>query len=292
MQITVENVTFVYGKGTPFEKVALQDISFTIPSGAFVGIIGHTGSGKSTLIQHVNGLLQPTQGRLTMGDLEITARTKDAKEWRKQVGLVFQYPEHQLFEETVAKDVAYGPLNHHLPEQMAMERAREALEFVGLPYDEYKDRSPFHLSGGQMRRVAIAGVLAMQPRILILDEPTAGLDPAGRKSILEGIYRIHKEQQLTTILVTHSMEEVARYADKLIVLAHGKLVMEGTPGEVFRQAQQLRELSLDVPETVSFIHKLNMRLPEDKQIPYTLYKEEELITYLHALLNRQKEGIR
>jgi energy-coupling factor transport system ATP-binding protein len=290
MQITLENVTYVYGKGTPFEKEAISDISLTIPEGAFVGVIGHTGSGKSTLIQHLNGLLKPTSGRLRMGDLEITPKTKDTKEWRKRVGLVFQYPEHQLFEETVAKDVAYGPLNYHLPQEMAMERAKEALAFVGLSYEEVKDRSPFQLSGGQMRRVAIAGVLAMQPRVLVLDEPTAGLDPAGRKTILEGIHRIHREQRLTTVLVTHSMEEVARYADLLFVMAKGRLVMQGTPQEVFAHAETIRELGLDVPETVSFLQKLNQRLPKELQLPYTLYREEELKEYLVQLLQRQIHG--
>jgi len=287
MQITLENVTYVYGKGTPFEKEAISNISLTIPHGAFVGVIGHTGSGKSTLIQHLNGLLKPTQGRLTLGELELTPTTKDTKLWRKHVGLVFQYPEHQLFEETVAKDVAYGPLNYHLPFPMAMERAKEALAFVGLSYEQLKDRSPFQLSGGQMRRVAIAGVLAMQPHVLVLDEPTAGLDPAGRKTILEGIYRIHKEQQLTTVLVTHSMEEVARYADLLFVLAKGKLMMQGTPQEVFAKADEIRQLGLDVPETVSFIQKLNERLPDDMQIPLNVFKEDELEHYLLQLLRMQ-----
>ncbi|WP_019123511.1 energy-coupling factor transporter ATPase [Brevibacillus massiliensis] len=291
MQITLENVSHIYGKGTPFEKTALTNVSLTIPAGAYVGIIGQTGSGKSTLIQHLNGLLKPTSGRLRMGEWEITPETKRTSEWRKRVGLVFQYPEHQLFEETVAKDVAYGPLNFDLPEELAMQRAKEALEIVGLDYEAIKDRSPFQLSGGQMRRVAIAGVLAMQPRVLVLDEPTAGLDPAGRKSILEGIYQIHREQKLTTILVTHSMEEVARYADLIVVMANGQVVMQGRPEEVFAQEEKLRQLSLDVPETISLIKELNEQLPGERQIPFGLFREEELVQHLLTMLASKGAGL-
>lgn len=292
MQITLENVTHVYGKGTPFEKEALTDVSLTIPEGAFVGIIGQTGSGKSTLIQHLNGLLKPTSGVIRMGDLEITPSTKKTNEWRQIVGLVFQYPEHQLFEETIAKDVAFGPMNQQLPPEMVEARVREALSIVGLSYDEVKDRSPFQLSGGQMRRVAIAGVLALQPRVLVLDEPTAGLDPAGRKAILEGIHQIHHERKMTTVLVTHSMEEVSRYADHLIVMANGRVAMQGKPAEVFANSQELRQLSLDVPETVMLIRELNEQLPESEQIPLSLYKEEELEAYLVKKLASRKGAIR
>ncbi|MFM1654491.1 energy-coupling factor transporter ATPase [Brevibacillus sp. B_LB10_24] len=291
MQITLENVSHIYGKGTPFEKTALTNVSLTIPAGGYVGIIGQTGSGKSTLIQHLNGLLKPTSGRLRMGEWEITPETKRTSEWRKRVGLVFQYPEHQLFEETVAKDVAYGPLNFDLPEELALQRAKEALEIVGLDYEAVKDRSPFQLSGGQMRRVAIAGVLAMQPRVLVLDEPTAGLDPAGRKSILEGIYKIHQEQELTTILVTHSMEEVARYADLIVVMANGQVVMQGSPEEVFAQEEKLRQLSLDVPETISLIKELNEHLPRDRQIPFGLFREEELVQHVLSMLASKGAGV-
>ncbi len=289
MQITFEGVSHVYGKGTPFEKLALSDVSFTIPSQSYVGIIGHTGSGKSTLIQHFNGLLKPTSGRVQIGDWTITAKTKLKQEFQRLVGLVFQYPEHQLFEETVSKDVAFGPLNFGLPEDLAFARVREALQIVGLNYEEVKDTSPFQLSGGQMRRVAIAGVLAMQPRVLVLDEPTAGLDPGGKKSILEGIYRIHKEEQLTTVLVTHSMDEVARYADWLIVMAEGKIAMQGKPEQIFAEQDRLRELSLDIPESVSLINQLNKRLPKEQQVPLSLYREEDLETYLLSML-RKKEG--
>ncbi len=292
MQITLERVTHVYGKGTPFEKAALSDVSLTIPSGAYVGIIGHTGSGKSTLIQHLNGLLKPTSGVLRIGEWTITPATKPIPEWRRTVGLVFQYPEHQLFEETVWKDVAFGPLNFGLPEDLARLRAKEALETVGLPFEEIKDRSPFQLSGGQMRRVAIAGVLAMQPRVLVLDEPTAGLDPAGRRTILEAIHRIHREQNLTTILVTHSMEEVATYADWLIVMADGRVALQGKPTAVFSEADRLRQLGLDVPQTVAIIEQLNRRLPPDRRIPPDLYREEELEAYLLQMLAGRKEAAR
>lgn len=290
MQITFDQVSHVYGKGTPFERAALHDISLTIPSGSFVGIIGQTGSGKSTLVQHLNGLLAPTSGTITLGDVVITPSRRLPHARRREIGLVFQYPEHQLFEETVAKDVSFGPLNFDMPPEMAELRAREALEIVGLDYDSVKDRSPFQLSGGQMRRVAIAGVLAMQPKVLVLDEPTAGLDPAGRKAILEGIYRIHREQGLTTLLVTHSMEEAARYADYLLVMAGGQVVLQGSPDEVFAQAEILRELSLDVPETVALLSQINQFLPDKEKLPTSLYREEELVAHLLERLSVTKES--
>jgi len=290
MQITFDQVSHIYGKGTPFERVALQDISLTIPSGSFVGIIGQTGSGKSTLIQHLNGLLTPSSGRILLGDVVITPSKRLPHAQRRDIGLVFQYPEHQLFEETVAKDVSYGPLNFDLPEAMVESRVRESLEVVGLDYESIKDRSPFHLSGGQMRRVAIAGVLAMQPKVLVLDEPTAGLDPAGRKAILEGIHRIHVEQGLTTLLVTHSMEEAARYADYLLVMAGGQVVLQGKPDEIFMQAERLRALSLDVPETVAFVSSLNQLLPGEANLQSSLYREEDLIAHLLERLSVPKEG--
>ncbi|MED4586281.1 energy-coupling factor transporter ATPase [Brevibacillus choshinensis] len=290
MQITFDQVSHLYGKGTPFERLALNEISLTIPSGSFVGIIGQTGSGKSTLIQHLNGLLAPTSGRILLGDVVITPSQRLPHARRKDIGLVFQYPEHQLFEETVAKDISFGPLNFDLPEEMVESRTRESLEIVGLDYETIKDRSPFQLSGGQMRRVAIAGVLAMQPKVLVLDEPTAGLDPSGRKAILEGIHRIHREQQLTTLLVTHSMEEAARYADYLLVMAAGQVVLQGTPSEVFMQADLLKQLSLDVPETVAMVSLMNQLLPDNAHLPHSLYREEELIDHLQKRLSVPKES--
>lgn len=290
MQITFDQVSHIYGKGTPFERLALKEVSLTIPSGSFVGIIGQTGSGKSTLIQHLNGLLSPSSGRIVLGDVVITPTQRLPHARRRDIGLVFQYPEHQLFEETVAKDVSFGPLNFDLPMEMVESRTRESLEVVGLDYDTVKDRSPFQLSGGQMRRVAIAGVLAMQPKVLVLDEPTAGLDPAGRKAILEGIHRIHRQQGLTTLLVTHSMEEAARYADYLLVMSAGQVVLQGTPGEVFTQGDLLKKLSLDVPETVAMVSQMNQCLPEDEQLPRSLYREEALIDHLLTRLSVLKEG--
>ena len=289
MQITFDQVSYTYGKGTPFERRALHNVSLMIPTGSYVGIIGQTGSGKSTLVQLLNGLLAPTSGSITIGDVMITPTKGFPHARRKDIGLVFQYPEHQLFEETVSKDVCFGPLNFELPQEMAEARAREALEIVGLDYNAVKDRPPFQLSGGQMRRVAIAGVLAMQPKILVLDEPTAGLDPAGRKAILEGIYRIHQEQKLTTLLVTHSMEEAARYADLLLVMADGQVVMQGSPADVFAQADKLRGLSLDVPQTVSFISRLNQLLTDKEKLPTSVYREEELIAHLLERLSVPKE---
>ncbi|USG66083.1 energy-coupling factor transporter ATPase [Brevibacillus ruminantium] len=289
MQITFEQVSHMYAVGTPFERLALQDVSLTIPSGSFVGIIGHTGSGKSTLIQHVNGLLQPTQGTIRLGDDTVTPTNKLPAESRRHIGLVFQYPEHQLFEETVAKDVAFGPLNFDMPADQVETVVREALQVVGLDYEKIRDRSPFLLSGGQMRRVAIAGVLAMQPQVLILDEPTAGLDPAGKKAILEAVYRIHREQKLTTLLVTHSMEEAARYADLLVVMAKGKVALVGKPDEVFAEAAFLQGLGLDVPDTVAFVSQLNQRLPQEQRLPASIYREEDLIGHLLARLSAVKE---
>lgn len=283
MQIAFENVSYVYGKGTPFEKQALVDVSFSVPSGAYVAVIGQTGSGKSTLIQHLNGLLKPTSGQVRVGEWEISSGTKVTSDFRRQVGVVFQYPEHQLFEETIAKDVAFGPLHLGCTAEEAEERVKQALATVGLSYEEMKDRSPFQLSGGQMRRVAIAGVLAMEPRVLVLDEPTAGLDPAGRRAILEAIAQIHRERKLTTVLVTHSMEEAARYADWLIVMAKGSIALQGSPVEVFADHRRLQELSLDIPETVAFLNRLNENLPETHRIPLSSYREEELVEALTQL---------
>ncbi|GAA4723862.1 energy-coupling factor transporter ATPase [Brevibacillus fulvus] len=291
MPIIFEQVTHIYGAGTPFEKEALSAVSFAIPDEAFVGIIGQTGSGKSTLVQHLNGLLKPTRGRIQVGDWQIEPSSRLPAEFRSNVGLVFQYPEHQLFEETVAKDVAFGPRNLGLSEEAALLRAKEALETVGLSYDELKDRSPFHLSGGQMRRVALAGVLAMQSKVLVLDEPTAGLDPAGRKEILEAIYRIHRERKLTTFLVTHSMEEASRYADFLLVMAEGKVVLQGTPAEVFAEEELLRHHALAVPQTVELIQQINASLPGEQQIPVTLFREEELQDYLLHRLRQTRAVI-
>ncbi|WP_129705681.1 energy-coupling factor ABC transporter ATP-binding protein [Priestia megaterium] len=257
MDIIFKEVEHRYQVNTPFERIALHDLNLNIQSGTFLAVIGHTGSGKSTIIQHLNALLKPTAGEIQIGERTIKAnrKEKNLKAVRQQVGVVFQFPEHQLFEETVEKDIAFGPMNYGVSEEEAKQKARELIKLVGLPED-ILTRSPFDLSGGQMRRVAIAGILAMNPNVLILDEPTAGLDPRGRQEIMNMIYRLHKEKGLTTILVTHSMEDAAMYADELIVMNKGTIAMKGSPRDVFGQHTQLKEYGLDVPESLRFMLKL------------------------------------
>ncbi len=254
--IEVKNLTHIYGAGMPFETVALDDISFSIETGEFVALIGHTGSGKSTLIQHLNGLLPPSSGKIFVEDRDITEKGVRMWDIRRKIGLVFQYPEYQLFEETVAKDVMFGPKNLGLSEEEAEERARAAVELVGLPWDEIRERSPFALSGGQRRRVAIAGVIAMEPAVLILDEPTAGLDPKAHSDILHMVETIRAERGITIILVSHNMEDVARLADKVLVMDSGRLAMCGTPAEVFSRAEELSELGLSLPAPAEFMNRL------------------------------------
>lgn len=256
MSINIESLTYVYNPGTPFEKRALDNINLNIENGEFIGLIGHTGSGKSTLIQHLNGLVKPTSGKIVIDDADITSKEVNLRTIRQKVGLVFQYPEYQLFEETVYKDVAFGPRNLGLDEEEISIRVKEALEIVGLDYNYVKDRSPFDLSGGQRRRVAIAGVLAMQPKILILDEPTAGLDPKGRDEILGQIKKLHDAYSITVILVSHSMEDVARLVDRLIVMNRGKIVATGSPREVFREVEMLENIGLAVPQVTYLMKKL------------------------------------
>ncbi len=253
--IRAENLTYVYGAGTPFERKALDGVSFEIERGEFVGLIGHTGSGKSTLIQHLNGLLRPTEGRVFVDDRDIWEDEKSIREVRFKVGLVFQYPEYQLFEETVEKDIAFGPKNMGLSDEEIAERVREAARFVGI--DEASlSKSPFELSGGQKRRVAIAGVIAMRPEVLILDEPTAGLDPRGRREILGRIDDYHRESGAAVIIVTHSMEEAARYASRIIVLDDRGINCTGTPAEVFARADELERIGLDVPMVTKVFREL------------------------------------
>ncbi len=245
-------------EGTPFERRALHDINLDIPDGTFLALIGHTGSGKSTLIQHLNGLLKPSAGSIKMGSTELKAggKKQDLKSLRKKAGIVFQYPEHQLFEETVEKDIMFGPRNFGVSEETAKRTAAKVIEMVGLP-ESVLSKSPFDLSGGQMRRVAIAGVLAMNPEVLILDEPTAGLDPAGRVEIMELFYSLHERNNLTTILVTHSMEDASRYADEIAVMHKGELYLHGKPTDIFSEREALQKAGLDVPETVQFLQKWN-----------------------------------
>lgn len=256
MSIRVEHLTHIYDKGMPTESVALSDISFSAEDGQFVGIIGHTGSGKSTLLQHLNGLLKPHEGRVTVGDTDITEPGISMVEIRKKIGLVFQYPEYQLFEESVAKDVAFGPKNLGLSEAEIEERVRKALELVGLDYETVKDRSPFELSGGQKRRVAIAGVVAMRPEVLILDEPTAGLDPKAHQDVLKMVDEVHKRSGNITIFVSHNMADIAKLSDKVLVIDSGKLVAEGTPKEVFSRKDELRRVGLELPPVTAFTEGL------------------------------------
>ena len=253
MQISLKQVAHLYQEGTPFEFRAIHDINVVFPSGSFIGVIGHTGSGKSTLLQHLNALLKPSEGTVTIGERTITSdkKIKNLKPIRKQVGIVFQFPEHQLFEETVEKDICFGPMNFGVSEEEAKTRARAALELVGL-HESLLNVSPFDLSGGQMRRVAIAGVLAMEPEVIVLDEPTAGLDPRGRKEIMEMFYSLHKEKGITTILVTHSMEDAALYADELVIMNKGTIVKQAPPAEIFAEPEELVKLGLAVPDTVRF----------------------------------------
>lgn len=268
MDITFEQVTHVYGRKTPFEKRALNDVSIHIPSGSFTSIIGHTGSGKSTLVQHINGILKPTAGKITVGDFVIRANEKkqNLKVLREKVGFVFQYPEHQLFEETVIKDVCFGPMNFGVSEAEATKRAEECLQLVGLSSQVWH-RSPFDLSGGQMRRVAIAGVLAVRPQVIILDEPTAGLDPMGREEILSLFKDLHDRLNLTLVMVTHNMSDAANYSDQVIVMDGGKLLMAGEPKKIFSQVDQLRKIGLDIPETMEFLNMLLDRAGKKETIP-------------------------
>lgn len=266
MGIKVENLTYIYGQGTAFEQYALKDINFEIPDGEFVGLIGHTGSGKSTLIQHLNGLIRQTSGTIFYNGEDIYGEGYSLKTLRSKVGLVFQYPEHQLFEVDVFSDVCYGPRNQGLSQEEIKERAKDALIQVGLD-EKFWSQSPFELSGGQKRRVAIAGVLAMCPEVLILDEPTAGLDPKGRDEILDQIKMLHEERRMTIILVSHSMEDIARYADRIMVMNHGEKAYDGTPKEVFEHYKELEAIGLAAPRVTYISHELKERgVPIDDDI--------------------------
>ncbi|HPT83320.1 MAG TPA: energy-coupling factor transporter ATPase [Limnochordia bacterium] len=278
MSIRLENVSYRYLEDTPMETEALSNVSLEIKDGEFVGIIGPTGSGKSTLIQHFNGLLLPSSGKVWVDGVDLTHKDTQLRKIRQKVGMVFQYPEHQLFGETVLEDVGFGPQNGGLSQEEVVERVRRALAYVGLDFEELKDQSPFELSGGQKRRVAIAGVLAMEPSVLILDEPTAGLDPKGREEILDEIRALHKERGITVILVSHSMEDVARLVDRLIVMHQGRVALDGTPVEVFRQAETLKELGLGVPQVTELMHELKAKgLAVNTDILTVEEAEEEIV---------------
>lgn len=289
MEIRLENVSYTYQANTPFAHQSLNDVSFTIPSGAFVAIIGHTGSGKSTLIQHLNGLLIPTEGTLTVGNYKLSRekKLKDMKDLRSKVGIVFQYPEHQLFEESVKKDIAFGPLNFGIDEAVIEERMQDILPAVGLNPD-LLERSPFELSGGQMRRVAIAGVLATQPDVYVLDEPTAGLDPRGQKEIMDLFRDIHKREKATTVLVTHDMEDALRYADYIVILNKGQKYMEGTPADIFTQEEAIRDVHLHLPQSIQFINQFNKRF--NTNIPLEKHTLAELSEEIVQTVRGSKHG--
>ncbi len=261
MSITVENLTYTYSKGMPNETRALEDVSFQLEPGEFAAVIGHTGSGKSTLMQQLNGLLRPDSGKITVGEVCITDPSTKMTEVRRKVGLVFQYPEYQLFEETVVKDVAFGPKQVGMTGEELDRVVEESIRLTGLDYEEVKERSPFELSGGQKRRVAIAGVLAMKPEILILDEPTAGLDPSAHRDVLELIRRIHRKERMTILLVSHNMGDIAELADRVLVMNRGKLVMNGAPAEVFSRGEPLWEMGLGLPPATEFMERLKGRMP-------------------------------
>ena len=280
MPIELKNVTHTYSEGSAFQATAIRDVNLTIEDGEFIAVVGHTGSGKSTLVQHLNGLLKPTGGQVLIDGEDLNAPGADRRRIRQKVGLVFQYPEYQLFEETVARDIAFGPKNLGLSAEETDARVRRAMAHVHLDYDKYAERSPFELSGGQMRRVAIAGVLAMEPKVLILDEPTAGLDPRGRDRILGMVQELHAKGGTTVIMVSHSMDDVARLATRLVVMSKGELVATGTPREIFRQVDMMESIGLGVPEAArlcALLRRRGVKLPDD------LYTPEELRDSLLAL---------
>ena len=283
MPIRLNNVTHTYSEGSAFQATAIRGVNLTIEDGEFIAVIGHTSSGKSTLVQHLNGLLKPTDGQILIDGEDLNGEKTDRRRIRQKVGLVFQYPEYQLFEETVAKDIAFGPKNLGLSDEEIDQRVRRAMAHVHLDYDKYAERSPFELSGGQMRRVAIAGVLAMEPKVLILDEPTAGLDPKGRDRILSMVRDLHAQGGVTVIMVSHSMDDVARLATRLIVMSKGEVVATGTPREIFRQVEMMEKIHLGVPEAAKLcavLREKGIDLPDD------LYTPDQL---REALLAKWKE---
>lgn len=287
MDIKLREVEYRYAAGTPFERPAIADVSFHIPSGGYTAVIGHTGSGKSTVLQHLNVLLRPLKGEIEIGSRTISAgrKEKNLKEIRRRVGIVFQFPEHQLFEETVEKDICFGPMNFGMTEEQAKQRALEAVRLVGLE-EGMLGKSPFDLSGGQMRRVAIAGVLAMTPDVLVLDEPTAGLDPRGRHEIMDMFASLKKKRDLTCVLVTHSMEDAARYADQIVIMHNGRVYKTGKPRDIFKDRESLTKVGLDVPETVRFQRLFEEQL--GRPLEKLCLTPEELAAEISRLHGEQK----
>jgi ABC-type cobalt transport system, ATPase component len=288
VSIKIQNLTHLYMEGTPFEKRAINNVSLEIYEGEFIALIGHTGSGKSTLIQHINGLLKPTNGEIFIENVNITSGKAKMSDIRKEVGLVFQYPEYQLFEETIEKDIMFGPSKLRISDEEILKRVKRAMSIVGLDYDEYREKSPFDLSGGQKRRVAIAGVVAMEPKVLILDEPTAGLDPKGRDEILNNIKLLHKEYNMTIILVSHSMEDVAKVADRVIVMHEGKCILDNTPSEVFKEVEILENVGLAVPQVTYLIRELNKKGFNISEDVFTI---EQAKSELLKLFNKDRKKV-
>lgn len=284
MSLKLEHINYIYSEGTAYQKQALKDISLEIPQGQFIGVIGHTGSGKSTLIQHLNGILKATSGTIYFNGENIYAEGYSMKKLRSQVGLVFQYPEHQLFEVTVLDDVCFGPKNQGLSPEECRARALEALKMVGLK-EKYYDRSPFDLSGGQKRRAAIAGVLAMRPKVLVLDEPTAGLDPRGRDEILDQIAYLHKKGDMTVILVSHSMEDIAKYVERIIVMNHGQVMFDDEPRKVFAHYRELEKVGLAAPQVTYIMHELRER---GLEVPVDTTTVEEAAGQIVKALKKEK----
>ena len=283
MIMEIKDLKYIYNPNTPFEKRALDGINVEIDEGEFIGLIGHTGSGKSTLVQHLNGLMKASSGKIIIDGQDISDKEVDMREIRQKVGLVFQYPEHQLFEETIYKDIAFGPKNLGLSEEDIEIRVRESMDLVGLDYESLKDRSPFELSGGQKRRVAIAGVIAMKPKILILDEPTAGLDPKGRDEILGEIKKLYEKGNITIILVSHSMEDIAKLANRILVMHQGKITMDDTTVEVFKRAEDLKALGLGVPQITEFMKQFHDKGNDVKETVLTVEEgRDEILRYLRS----------
>ena len=287
MSLVLENVSYIYGEGGLEETKALDNVSLSVPDHSFVGLVGHTGSGKSTLVQLMNGLIKPSHGRVLVDGFDLADKSKEVRERRKQVGLVFQYPEYQLFEETIAKDIAFGPKNQGLTDDEPIERVKEAMALVDLDYETWKDRSPFELSGGQKRRVAIAGIVAMRPRYLILDEPTAGLDPLGRDHILEAIYRLYQKSDMSIILVSHSRDAVARFANYMIVMNKGTKVTEGSTEEVFAQADLLESIHLGIPSVMALLRALKRN---GMDVETNALNVDDTCRIIEAALAKRKEG--
>lgn len=287
MSIQVNNLTHIYSEGLPHQSLALENVTFTAKDGQFVGIIGHTGSGKSTLVQHLNGLLKPKSGSIVVGGVDITQPGVVMRDIRRKIGLVFQYPEYQLFEETVEKDVAFGPANLELDEQEIQNRVKEAIQLVGLDYEEIRGHSPFELSGGQKRRVAIAGVIAMKPEVLILDEPTAGLDPKAHQDVLDMIRKVHEHEKNITFLVSHNMDDIARLADWVLVMDSGRLAMQGTPEEIFSQEEALDSMGLALPEPARL-----MNMAKKKGLPFqgSFLTVEDAEEALYQFLKRDRNS--